>query len=1327
MLRLSALGGLSLDGIEGPLGTAGTKRRRLALLALLAAAGERGVSRDKLLAYLWPDVEADRARQALADMLASMRKDLGVDALFHGTADVRLDAAELTSDLAEFERALDRRDLPAAVGIYGGPFLDGFTLTDAPEFQRWTERERLRLEQRFRGALESLASEAKTMGEHAAAARWWRRLADIDPLSTHVAIEVMSALAAGGDTAAAVAHGDAHQRRMKEEFGAPPNQAVRAFAEKLKSATGYTPPSETRASAPVHRRSTGRVTAPSERDLSDDTEMPMSASRERGATIAGRYLIQREIGRGGMATVFLARDLKHDRDVALKFIHAELADAFGTERFQSEIAVLAKLQHPHILALYDSGEVEGALYYVMPFIGGESVRERLQREGQLPVAEALRLAREVAGALAYAHEQGVIHRDVKPENILLTNGHALVADFGIARAVSRAAGRRNTEDGFAVGTPAYMSPEQASGDPIDGRSDEYALACVLYEMLGGVPPFVGASGRSVLAQRFTEAPAPIRKLRDKVPAEVEAALQKALTRVPADRFATVGEFASALDVMDTMGQRRDAAPGWLAAVGRWKWAIMALAVVALGIIIIALRPAPLVADRYVVLPFRHREGASPRLLNGDACQQLLDDALLQWRGLNLVDGMRTNDAKMRHADGPLQTDDALNTARSLRAGRLIWGEVSQVGSDITVVGMLYEVSPRRDSVLRVVTVHIDSSLSDAEQKFAELADSLIAPQSGSASVDATSRGTRNFAAIVAYTGAHEALSRWDLARAESLFRESAAADPGFANAHFWLAQVMSWGNNGQPTEWRETAGRAYALRAQLGARDSARAIALNALATMDYPAACERYRAMTARDTLDFVAWYGLGDCLRRDRLVIPDSKSPSGFAFRSSYQAAINAYDHALRIVPSIHLAFAGLGYERLAQLLLTQSTQIRRGFALTPDTVFFGGFATLRGDSVAIIPYRFIDISAGRADTGDAGGAIAANRARLLAIARSWKNAYPRSPSAYETLARALEGTGNISGSNDPSQSALAAIDSARALARDRADSIRTGVVYVRVLLEGGRYAEARAASDAVLALAADPSPREADDVKGLAALTGKTKRAVDLLRRSAPDFTTLTPDGRLITPPLPVSMSARALLGFVAMGGPADSIMRLQEQVGQLVQGSVSPAMRATVRNAVLVQPAQLAFPLRPAVMFTPAVTGAGELYETQTAFARGDSARAREMLRAIIASDAKASPGDLSLDIRFQYAWLAAATGDSGGAAALADRGLNGVASYGEYLLDNVQTPASLVRMMALRAELAARAGDTHTARQWASAAATLWATADPELDPVRDRLRALATP
>ncbi|HTG53866.1 MAG TPA: protein kinase, partial [Gemmatimonadaceae bacterium] len=692
MLRLRTLGGLSLEGSEGPPITAGSQRRRLGLFALLASAGERGVSRDKLLAYLWPEADPERAGQALTEMLAAIRTDTRVDDLFHGSDQIRLDPARCTSDVAEFELALDRRELGQAVAMYGGAFLDTFSLPDAPEFQRWVERERLRLEQRYRGALEALASESKAAGEHLAAARWWRRLAEVDPMSTHVALEVMSALAAGGDRPGAVAHAEAHELRIREEFGAAPNQAVRALAEKLKADPSYTPPPSPRASAP-YRRSSGRKIVAPDSDDAGDADFHSTASRERGAMIAGRYLIQRELGKGGMATVFLAHDLKFDRDIALKFIHAELADAFGTERFQSEIAVLAKLQHPHILPLYDSGEVEGALFYVMPFVGGESLRDKMQREAQLPVAEALRLAREIAGALAYAHAQGVIHRDIKPENILLSNGHALVADFGIARAVSRAAGRRNTEDGFAVGTPAYMSPEQASGDPIDGRSDEYALACVIYEMLAGAPPFIGASGRSVIAQRFTEEPPSIKKARPSVPTEVDAALQKALQRVPADRFATVSDFARAIDVVDTLGRpRRSTKSGVATTLGKWSWAIAAAGAIALAAILLALRPPPLIPDLYAVLPFQHPNGAAPRLLTGNACQRLLYDAFDRWMGLKLVDGIRQGDAERRRGDTAITLDGAFAIARGLRAGRLVWGQVSQLGADIQVHGVVYDVA-----------------------------------------------------------------------------------------------------------------------------------------------------------------------------------------------------------------------------------------------------------------------------------------------------------------------------------------------------------------------------------------------------------------------------------------------------------------------------------------------------------------------------------------------------------------------------------------------------------------------------------------------------------
>jgi eukaryotic-like serine/threonine-protein kinase len=268
--------------------------------------------------------------------------------------------------------------------------------------------------------------------------------------------------------------------------------------------------------------------------------------------LADRYTIERELGRGGMAAVYLARDLRHDRPVALKVLHPALAASVGPDRFLREIRLAARLQHPHILTVLDSGEVPvpGAaplLWFTMPFIRGESLRDRLARETQLPVEDALRIAREAADALGYAHDEGIIHRDVKPENILLTGSHALVADFGIARALDAAGDQKLTETGMAVGTPAYMSPEQAAGGKELGpRTDIYSLGVVLYEMLAGETPFAAPTAQATIARRFMETARPLREAREAVPVSVEQAVQRALARTAADRFATAAQFAAAL-------------------------------------------------------------------------------------------------------------------------------------------------------------------------------------------------------------------------------------------------------------------------------------------------------------------------------------------------------------------------------------------------------------------------------------------------------------------------------------------------------------------------------------------------------------------------------------------------------------------------------------------------------------------------------------------------------------------------------------------------------------------------------------------------------------
>jgi Tol biopolymer transport system component len=264
-------------------------------------------------------------------------------------------------------------------------------------------------------------------------------------------------------------------------------------------------------------------------------------------TLRDRYQIERELGQGGMATVYLARDIRYDRPVAFKLLRPELAAILGHDRFLREIRLTAALQHPHILPLLDSGSVGPHLYYVMPYVEGQSLRERLTREGQLPVSEAIRIARGVASALDYAHRQEVIHRDVKPENVLLFQGEPMVADFGIALAASTAGPDRLTETGLSLGTPAYMSPEQASAEPrLDGRSDQYSLACVVYEMLAGEPPYTGSSAQAIIAKRLSEPIPHIGTLRT-VPRSIEAALNRALSKSPADRFPTAGEFVGSLE------------------------------------------------------------------------------------------------------------------------------------------------------------------------------------------------------------------------------------------------------------------------------------------------------------------------------------------------------------------------------------------------------------------------------------------------------------------------------------------------------------------------------------------------------------------------------------------------------------------------------------------------------------------------------------------------------------------------------------------------------------------------------------------------------------
>jgi eukaryotic-like serine/threonine-protein kinase len=450
--------------------------------------------------------------------------------------------------------------------------------------------------------------------------------------------------------------------------------------------------------------------------------------------LEGHYLLERELGRGGMATVYLARDLKHDRPVALKVLHPQLAQVLGPERFLQEIRLCARLQHPHILVVHDSGDADGQLWFTMPYVEGETLRSRLLREKQLPVDEALRIICEVADALHYAHQHGVIHRDIKPENILLTgsptrdrgasggNGHALIADFGIARALAPDSDERLTESGFSLGTPQYMSPEQALAQrDLDPRTDVYSLGCVLYELLTGEPPYTGPTPQAVLAKRLSE-PIPHLRTSREVPMAIERAVTKALARSPADRFASAAEFAGALQLDRLRDGPGDADPRARSRFRRplWQPAALALALLLLAfggyVALRRVKPggvAPLASA--AVLPFLDLSPQKDQEYFSDGLTEELITSLSQVSGLRVA--ARTSSFQFKG-----QSPDVHEVGRKLDVGAVLEGSVRKSGNRLRVSTQLISV---KDGY-QLWSESYDRDLSDVFAVQEDIARSIVA-------------------------------------------------------------------------------------------------------------------------------------------------------------------------------------------------------------------------------------------------------------------------------------------------------------------------------------------------------------------------------------------------------------------------------------------------------------------------------------------------------------------------------------------------------------------------------------------------------------------------
>jgi eukaryotic-like serine/threonine-protein kinase len=667
------------------------------------------------------------------------------------------------------------------------------------------------------------------------------------------------------------------------------------------------------------------------------------------AGLAGRYVLERELGRGGMATVYLAHDLKHDRPVALKVLHSELAATLGPERFLREIKLAARLQHPHIMSVHDSGETAGFLWFTMPYIEGESLRARLSREKQLPVDDALRITCEAAEALDYAHRHGVVHRDVKPDNILLSGTHALVADFGIGRALGIAAtDERLTDSGVVIGTPAYMAPEQAMGEPtIDGRSDVYSLGVVAYEMLVGEPPFTGPTAQVVLAKRFTGETPRLRHIRPAVPEQVEQAVVRALAPTAADRFQTAAEFSRALTAASasTSGaQPTNVSPRATGSARAWRIHAPMLMVLGLGFllgvgVLFAWRRSRLGAGdegvkRIAVLPFVNLNQAEDEYF-AEGITDDLRGKLAALSGMQVI-ARSSSSQYARTTKRPQEIGRELGVDYLL-TGTVRWDKGQQGKSRVRVSPELVQAatgSTRWQQPFEAALTDVFQVQADIAGRVAQALD--VALGAGQREQMAE-KPTRDLKAYDLYLRARHAFHRRTgegLMQARQLFEQAIARDPTFAGAHAGLADVyviLPLWIDVPPRETypkaKAAALQALSLDSMLGGAHAALAD-VHALYEWDWPAAERGFQRALQLDpnNANTHHWYGedylksvgrIDDAIREGRRARDLDPLSGTFATSLSmtladsrdYEQAEAVIREGLKLEPNSPVAHSALG----------------------------------------------------------------------------------------------------------------------------------------------------------------------------------------------------------------------------------------------------------------------------------------------------------------------------------------------------------------------------------------------------------------------------------
>ncbi len=993
----------------------------------------------------------------------------------------------------------------------------------------------------------------------------------------------------------------------------------------------------------------------------------------------GRFTELRPIGAGGSATVFRARDDQSGNEVAIKVLRQEASTTMGRARFEREMRAISEVQHPGVLPLIASGVIQqgdfqGCPYFVMPLIDGESLRDRLTRERQLSVAEATRIVLDILEALSAAHATGVIHRDIKPDNILLDGTRVLVADFGIARLTESGEGLLSST-GVVVGTPRYMSPEQVSGDrTLDHRSDIYSVGILFYELLAGEPPFAGPTVQAISARHLLEPPPPLGVVRPDAPHSLVAAIESALAKAPAARPRSADEFARAIRLAAAGG-----GPRVRGSSRRWAWAGGAMLLFATAATLIRWEQAApgLSGNRLAVLPFVRTDQSAAA-----GIEDRVRSAVRRWSGLTVVDALEMT--RVTEPVNDLAT--AAKRARAVGAGLAVVGRVElRAGTSVLSLSLVNVIGA--PTVRRTIAVTLGEAAANQSLAVETATDSLLAPSS-------VSRITsRVYPAVLAFGEGAGALRAWDLEAAGRAFARATADDPSYAEARLWLALTRSWMQR-PLSEWGYLVTREGDGDGALAHLDSARLAALRLQVGGDLAKACSVWESLTRMSPRDYALWYSLATCLRSDDLVVRTGQR--SWRFRASRHAAVGAYRRALELLPTSHRALSDRSFETVRRLLLTSMTEyvVGRG----PQGEAFAGMPALQSDTLVLVALPMKALMEGRADALPTTHRQAVMRQRHAfdSLATSWATAFPDSPAALLARAIAYEMTGDAR--------MLSAVFAARTAARSAADSLLTASAQVRMLVKLGVQEpkwmdSARTMADALVDRYVSDTLADYGAAAMLAALTGRIHLAAQILRAKH----------ARAGPSTPLDIEGRVLMLYAASGAYADSVQAIAARVQRYTE-QLGPQEQAAFRMALIGRAATLAWPgAIPAAAV--ALRGQGDyLLDAQLQLATGDSAGAARVLADVV-TRRTAPPADRTLDAVCPEALVMTRAGHLREGNDWLQGTLGALQVAPPSLFTDATSAAIIGRCLALGGSLAARAGDSVAAARLRESAKRLWASAD----------------